>query len=175
MCIDPGVAGTGVSIWHTTSFNSTSEKIKEKNLFIPLFHRSFKLKDELKFYYYFLELAQEYEVERVYIENAHYHGTGSAKGQMTAAKGDLVVLAKYIGGLLATFWLSGVQAETIDVMRWKGQLPKEVVMRRILKIWPECPSKRNLETGMPTAHDWDAIGIGYYLMGLINKKSSGKR
>ncbi len=163
MCIDPGVAGTGVSIWPTKSFSSS-----EKDRHLPLFHRSFKLKSPLAFYHYFLELTEEYGVERVYIENAHYHGTGSAKGQMTAQKGDLVVLAKYIGGLLATFQLNGIEAQTIDVTTWKGQLPKTVVMRRIQGIWPECPSKVN-KKGEPTGHDWDAIGIGYYLMGLINQ------
>ncbi len=128
---------------------------------VPLFHLSFRKKDPISYYRWFLELAEEYGVEQVYIENAHYHGTGSAKGQMTAQKGDLVVLAKYIGGLLATFQLNGIEAETIDVMTWKGQLNKDVVKRRILKVWPKCSCKN---------HDWDAVGIGYYLMGLINRR-----
>jgi hypothetical protein len=100
-----------------------------------------------------------YSVTKVYIENASYF-SGSKKGQMVADSGKLVVLAKYVGSLEAICHMMEVEFESIDVIKWKGNLPKEVVNDRIKAIWPECDCK---------SHDWDAVGLGMYIMGLINR------
>ena len=149
MCVDPGNNGTGIAIWN---------EFKKENL--PVHVKSYSRKTFDDYMVLLAELIKEYDVEKVYIEQAAYHGTGSVKGQAAAAKGDLIKLAELIGGFRAICYLSESYVELVPVIKWKGQLPKEVVKKRILKVWEGCTA---------TNHDWDAVGIGFYLLGLINR------
>jgi len=151
LTIDPGLAGTGVAIWSAAEFNGRSAT--------PVYHKAFRKNALDPYLQEFSELIKWYGVTKVWIENAHYHGTGSAKGQMVASSGGLVKLAKFIGAVQGLCFALGVQIRTVDVPEWKGQLPKEVVNKRILAVWPECAC---------TTHDWDAVGIGLYLQRRIN-------
>jgi len=154
MTIDPGLGGTGVAIWDAEAFNKRDA--------LPVWHKAFRKNGLDKYLQEFTELIEWYGITKVWIENAHYHGTGSAKGQMVAQTGGLVKLAKFIGALQGLCYSLKVQIKTVDVPEWKGQLPKDVVNMRILRVWPECDC---------TTHDWDAVGIGLYLQGRINQQN----
>lgn len=156
MFIDPGLSGTGVAVWRAEDFHGASLTGVFRP---PVFHKSFSRKNLESYVELLIELIGQYGVIEVWCENASYHGAGSAKGQMVASKGDLVKLAQLIGAYKATSYLEGVSFNLVSVMEWKGQLPKKVVNDRILKVWPECAC---------TNHDFDAVGIGLWKMGLIN-------
>lgn len=158
LTIDPGQGGTGIALWDKLEF--------DKECALPFLTASFVKKDAHAFYQVFEELVKRYNVKSAFIENAHYHGSGSAKGQMVAQSGALVVLAKFIGGAEAILWRAGVSVRVVDVMEWKGQLPKEVVNMRILRVWPDCSA---------TNHDWDAVGIGMWAQGMINNQNNRQR
>lgn len=85
----------------------------------------------------------------------------SLRSQASSDSGDLFKLT-YLIGLLA-----GLSAKYTDIkptifhpMDWKGQLPKEVVLRRLLKL---CGTKFN-------NHVADAVGMGYAAQGLLEQK-----
>jgi hypothetical protein len=78
---------------------------------------------------------------------------GGAKGSVTASSGSLVKLTLLVGRIMQE-----LNAEGIEVREWKGQLPKAVVEKRIRVILPNCTAK---------SHDWDAIGIGLYKLGVF--------
>jgi hypothetical protein len=94
-----------------------------------------------------------YHITRVYIEMPAFFE--SSEGAMVARKGDLVKLTWFVGLLCGMFY--PIPTELIEVNKWKGQLPKEVVERRIKKI---DPAYHNLKS-----HSYDAVGIGLYVKG----------
>ena len=143
--IDPGTNGTGYAIWDKEwklvawgVLRSKKKEWEEKMEEI-----SFKLRTKVK----------SYNLSKGYIEEpAKFQGTF---GTMVANRGDLVKLSIFVG------YIKGyirIPVESVPVISWKGQLPKEVVIQRIKRLLP----KVNAED-----HSWDAIGIGLYLKGVF--------
>lgn len=82
------------------------------------------------------------------------------RGFHTAAGGDLVAMS-YCVGRVAGFsqHCLGSKFTPVPVTKWKGQLPKHVVAKRIR----ERLDVSKLTTKM--SHDWDACGIGLFVKG----------
>ena len=90
------------------------------------------------------------------------HYMTSAKGIAATNKG-LINKLSYLCGIFACIALErGILQDAILVRDWKGQLPKEAVIKRIKRIAPNT-----VRIIHPTSHDWDAIGIGLYAQGLF--------
>jgi len=86
---------------------------------------------------------------------------GSALSQMAAAGGDLFKLAYLVGGLAEVCRQHGTcHPALISPAAWKGQLPKEVVMERVLRAWPYLA-----EGGGLRDHETDALGMGLAAQG----------
>jgi Holliday junction resolvasome RuvABC endonuclease subunit len=145
--IDPGISGTGFAFFS-----------KENKTFVPDFNLSFHKPSLLKYYEFYQEFIDRYEVEFVMIERPQFFGLDSTKGLMVAVKGDLITLTMLAGGYEGIAILNGCEVETIEVNKWKGQLPKEVIKERIRRVWKEVSCKN---------HDWDAVGIAYYDFGIL--------
>lgn len=158
MTLDPGNGGTGVAIWDLELFNE-QKTMDEIIYYEPEFIKSYRMISPEAYGRQIKALFELFPIKEMYIENPSYMG-GSVKGQATATTGSLVKLCKLCGIYEATAFYNDVVCHYIDVNTWKGQLPKDVVKNRILEVWPECHA---------TNHDWDAVGIGYYIMGLINR------
>ena len=95
---------------------------------------------------------------------------GSAAGITAASSGSVVKLAFIVGRLVQTFdsyFLDGPDGhmEFIEVSKWKGQVPKDVMHKRIRKFLSPTLKKELL--GAKHGHVMDAIGMGYHLWGMI--------
>lgn len=148
--IDPGIAGTGYAIW--AILNNTEWKLLKYGVIqISSGHWKMKRKTIAR---KLTKLGRIWKASDVFIENPRTFG--SVKGKMVAQRGDLVKLAELVGYLEASFNLYDIRTHLVEIINWKGQLPKEVVIKRIKRIYPNLKAK---------SHDWDAVGIGLYLKG----------
>jgi len=156
MCIDEGLAGTGIAIFRVGSV-------------YPIFNKSYTFKTDIDYMNMIQALVSFCNIENVFCEDVSYQGTGSVKGQAAAESGGLVKLSKFAGslrGFIYGYYRGAVKFEFVPVVTWKGQLPKDVVKNRILKILP------NIKT---TNHDWDAVGIGLFLQGVLHAKQENHK
>jgi hypothetical protein len=103
-------------------------------------------------------LTRLYQTELVVCEYPAYFDT--VAGNMVAKKGDLLKLT-YLVGLIAGR-VHPVPFRLVPVNAWKGQLPKEVVIGRLEKLYADtqCAGKLN-------SHSYDACGIGLHVKGLF--------
>lgn len=98
-----------------------------------------------------------------------------AGGHMAAKKGDLGKLMRSVGRIEELCRRQSVRYFEHPVPRWKGQLPKTVVNRRICRILekvcrPRDPKACLEELGCKT-HAWDAVGIGLFAKGVFGGPS----
>jgi Holliday junction resolvasome RuvABC endonuclease subunit len=152
MAVDPGLNGTGWVV-----FKNTKDPMFLANGVI-----NFRNDEEwdvrvLSFVHVLATLAEDWNVSKVYCEYPAYFD--SAAGQMVAKKGDLLKLT-FLVGCIAGF-LHPTPVVLVPVHVWKGQLPKEIVKQRIVKILgsKKCKSLKS--------HDYDATGIGLFVQGLL--------
>lgn len=86
---------------------------------------------------------------------------GGAKGHAAAARGDVSRLA-YCCGAIAALCDQLTKIHLIPVTTWKGQLKKEIVTVRLMRL---IGDKDKVGFKIET-HAWDAIGVGLYVRGL---------
>ena len=155
LTVDPGKGGTGLAFWNLQEWEN-------EEYILPRFHCSLGYKDEEKYMYMIKKLSMKFHVVKAYIEQASF--MEGVKGSMVSRRGDLVTLAEFIGRLVQLLRGEGACVELVPVMKWKGNLPKDVIKRRIQKRFPKCEAK--------ASHDWDAIGIGFFLFDSHKKQRS---
>lgn len=159
--IDPGLAGTGVVRWANRKpiaarvmkpiMRDVRDKIKDGEE--DLIPRARDLADQLV-----SDAALFiFEYTTVVIEFPEYQA--SADRAMGWKTGSLQRLTMFIGVLI------GVMPRTWRVILvspsgWKGQLPKDVVQRRMTAVYGANKMK---ELGV-TSHAWDALGIGHWAL-----------
>lgn len=87
----------------------------------------------------------------------------SGKGVVTAASGSLNKLSFMVGAIWTVCMENDVAFYHAPVTKWKGQLPKDMTIQRIKKIYGNAgkvPPKLKL-------HEWDALGIALWWKGLF--------
>ncbi len=148
--IDPGVGGTGWALWNAKWGLLKNGVIheayggQETDDLIIWKHRAIKVSERVR------EMCWK-GVDELYIEYPSVFGGGVA-----AQSGAVVKLACLVGMICGS---AGVNYfELVPVHAWKGNLPKDVVQRRIKKLLPNAKAE---------SHDWDAIGIGLYKKGVF--------
>ncbi len=124
------------------------------------------IKTKLKWPEYLLDLQDSFvgflagvNASVVLIEEPSFHQ--SVGGQVVARSGSLMKLALLAGALYAV--PCPVRRVWVPVASWKGQLPKEVVKRRL--------SRRLSGSGFQPAnsHEWDAVGVGFHWFDEMGK------
>ena len=86
--------------------------------------------------------------------------SGSDVSMTAAASGALIKLAYLVGGLAQVSQDCGCRLPVLVLPReWKGQLPKDVVIARILQRMPKMKKIRD--------HEADAIGMALAAQGLL--------
>jgi hypothetical protein len=85
----------------------------------------------------------------------------SGGGQTVARTDSLVKLVACAGRIVQVFRGLGVPVTLVPVADWKGQLPKEVVNKRIVKRLGEAACE-DFQT-----HAWDAVGVGLWAKGFL--------
>lgn len=84
------------------------------------------------------------------------------RGFDTASRGDLTEMCFCVGRVAgAAEHVLGADFRPIPVVKWKGQLPKAVVVKRISKL----VDTSLLSPQSKPSHDWDACGIGLFVKG----------
>jgi Holliday junction resolvasome RuvABC endonuclease subunit len=83
-------------------------------------------------------------------------------GGYAAARTSLMGLAGAVGQWATWIHLNRGKFVPAPVVKWKGQLPKVAVNKRIRSILR--PKEVKL-LSKPASHDWDAVGIGLWYQG----------
>lgn len=150
--IDPGIRGTGIAIWSMENWLKETLPIATY-VITPPAHDDwvFAIAD---IYKQIDPIWEIHNVQKAYCEFPQYFTSG--KGHSATAKGDIYKLSCLVGVFMGMMLGKGTMLIPIQVNSWKGQLPKEAVIARLLKREPKL-ADLNIQT-----HAWDAVGIGYY-------------
>lgn len=109
-------------------------------------------------------VLKRFEPWKVYCEEPQFFA--DVGGYAAAAGGTLVKLTAAYGVLWGACLAMGVKFQGVPVNKWKGQLPKEVVIRRSREILGEKFCLHFLQRVQ--SHAWDAIGLGLWARGKFN-------
>lgn len=161
LSIDPGLNGTGCVLWLNGQpiaarvFHPLASQIKlDLSESDELVKRARNLANEIRFW---AQRVIQYPLPRltVVIEFPEHHE--SLKGRTARVTGSIDRLT-FLIGVMAGVWTSWAQWDIRmpRVRDWKGQLPKDVVTKRMIKRYGvPLVVKLNVRS-----HAWDALGIG---------------
>jgi len=170
MSVDPGVSGTGWALWANDGTMSDFTRIVppiECGVLNPkgysFVHRAYNMSEQLS------KLLDRHGVADVYCEFPEFF-SGSERGHAATTDGSVFKLSAFIGCIMQLCFDRGILFHEVMVKDWKGQLPKEVIIKRIDAALP--PHWWGLPEKIPHSHAWDAIGIGLYAKGFRFSSSS---
>jgi len=150
MSVDPGLGGTGISVWSGKRLESatviTAPRGEEWDVRAIWYAQAV------------YDKAVNEVVSDVVIEMPQY--MQSAGGQLTARANSLVKLTTLVGCMLFALSDEERRVHLITPTKWKGQLPKPAMVKRIQARIPKACARI-----MPMTHAWDAIGLGLYFQG----------
>lgn len=151
--IDPGIRGTGIAIWSLSNWRNETVPIATYVLTPPS-------NDDWVMATEYLctntePIFQRHNVVKVYCEFPQYFADG--KGHAATATGNIYKLACLVGVFMGMFMSRGLEFIPIEVNKWKGQLPKDAVIKRLIKREPLL-ANMDIDT-----HAWDAVGIAFHL------------
>ena len=91
-----------------------------------------------------------------------YYEQPVSRDNAATAKQDITKLTMVSGMLCGLFGaVYNIKPEPVEILHWKGQLPKEVVKQRVLRRL----EARGFELTTKASHEYDAIGIGLHVLG----------
>ena len=152
LTIDPGISGTGYALWSsphwelmkTGIYSVSSDKVTWE-------HKGHIIAQNIAI------LCRNYSVRKICIEFPAYFDSSS--GNMVAKRGDSVKLTWMVGMICGIVY--PLKPVLVPVNNWKGQMPKDVVIRRIQK---RLGVERCEELGIKS-HMWDSVGVGLFASG----------
>ena len=160
--VDPGTHHSGYAFWkYIRNSRHVEKKIKATRPDISGVWRVHKNIKDLNHCTDILcqqlnDFISEHEVGSVILEFPQFWAD-SAVSHASASKGDLFKLAFVIGTMAKTSFDWGANTALIFPQSWKGQLKKDVVLRRINRaIVMFCRD-----------HEGDAVGIGLHFQGKL--------
>lgn len=165
--IDPGISGSGIALWKTSAWNAiTPVLLSAYNKYFAGDTYDEKLRSAVL---YFSELFDCSNISEVIIEKPDYQD--SAKGQVSARSSSLSKLCIFYGGIVGVGINKKIKIIEYPVVTWKGQLKKDMVNTRIQRAYRQ--KKFSYKGDIPfeklKSHCLDAIGIGLYDRGIINR------
>lgn len=169
IAVDPGISGTGVAIFQIKpqlvkpigAFNvyPSALPIQEKHK-ITWMHNASSCFSHFK-----TEVSSWMEKKGLYLGIievvwCEVPTVFDSAISLAAAKTDSITKMAFFCGLIAAHTWSRLGGTfcPVEVLEWKGQLPKKIVADRIEKIIGPHPYK---------SHAIDAIGIGLHKMGVF--------
>lgn len=151
LCLDPGLAGTGWALFVGTELSDAGiVRCRQAHHWTE---RSGMICAEIA------RLVLTRYVGRVVVEQPKFFD--SSAGHMVARRGDLLKLMYLVGELAGR--VHPVKTLLIPVNDWKGQLPKDVVERRVRREL----GKERFEELKIREHAIDAVGLGLHTLGRI--------
>ena len=150
--IDPGLGGTGFAFFTKKGEPPHCSGVWQAGRAGTLNERCERITKALA------SIITHWNVERVVIEFPEVYQSGVSHAATT--KGDLFKLVYLIGGMgqVARDLCEHHDPDLITPRDWKGQLPKDVVIKRIQKKWPDV---------LLTNHQADAVGMGLAALGEL--------
>lgn len=161
MAIDPGLNSMGWAFWETTTVVSIRNRVRPPDA-VGLNHAPQKydlvrraLHQAVALHHVVLDHGIEIDSVHFVSEYPAWHGDQVRKGW---ASGDMQKVCLLVGTFVG--YLHQAKSFTlVTPNEWKGQMPKDVVKRRLIKRF-----------GPGTTQDWerdvwDAVGIGLWKMG----------
>jgi hypothetical protein len=150
VAIDPGLNSMGVALWGSVRNDSTTPEtfLLKAPRKLDLAPRALWIARQLA-----SQLPRGFERGDFVCEYPAWHGI-----QLGWAAGDLQKLV-FLVGVLAGYFNTAHSFTPVTPKEWKGQLPKDVVKRRLVKKFGPGAT-REWERDM-----WDAVGIGLWKLG----------
>jgi Holliday junction resolvasome RuvABC endonuclease subunit len=165
--IDPGIGTTGYAVWSNSDWDKLVKPL-QTGILRGSSVNDWQLRAERtaqELFQVINSLQETGTVIRVYCElPADMEG---AKARMVSKEGNIIKLSIMVGMIYRVCCELGIPVEFVPVRSWKGQLPKEVVARRIAE-------KLNVAIDLYPSHSNDAVGIGLYCKGVwiyLNKEN----
>ena len=168
--IDPGIGGTSLVFWKEGKVRRVktliSSRKKDRKTWKKRVHFLFSIfEKELE------KIKNEDKIEKIVMEMP-YTAFSGRKTIVANEKQTVVKLALLSGGLWSICLKYTENFQWIKVQEWKGQLNKEITKKRVIE---KLNGKELIHEEMVnhplilplTEHDYDALGIGLYLLGLF--------
>lgn len=147
--IDPGF-NTGVAVWDKKGELVYTQLIREvKTDELPLRILSMTMQLE--------KICDTYDPNLVLIEGVYLFGEAT-RSKAAARRGDLFKLAYIVGAYIQVASNYTTYIQVLNANQWKGQLPDQVIKKRVLKFTGLCFGNQHVP---------DAIGIGMNHMGKL--------
>lgn len=153
---DPGSEGTGLVFWDDKVWHETHTLSSREDDWLG---RVRAISSKLSV------MLGHYDPSLLVIEYPSYFSGG--KGQVAAESGSLAKLVFICGVLTDCAWRAGCMVRIVNVQDWKGTMKKTVTMKRLKRVAPTFDGT--------ASHQWDALGIGYFHLGvsILNLSSKG--
>lgn len=163
--IDPGIRGTGLAIWSLKNWETDTVPLATFVITPPSDEEWViaigTIFDQID------PIFDEYKVVKAYCEFPQYFSSG--KGHAATSDGKIFKLACLVGVFMGIMLVKNCILFPINVTAWKGQLPKEAVISRLIRIEPKL-SQLNIDS-----HAWDAVGIAFHLKGKFTVLNGKKK
>jgi len=156
LAIDPGINGTGYALWEKQPKGKTLRPVPSE---VGVLRKRFD--SYVTTANWIADQLEGYGTANLIVTCEFPEFQTSASRSMGWMRGDLQKLTYLVGVLGRTF--RGGSFEPVPVSQWKGQLPKDVVTRRIVQELGTADCER---LGIKT-HAWDAVGIGLWRLGVF--------
>lgn len=160
--IDPGLRSTGIAIWISDAY-AFDHELHPKEAMLLTSQSSMTWQEKAE------NIADQFddlifERHRTNISSAHcempeYYS--SLKGATAASSGSLFKLCFLVGMLGGICMKQGIDFHLIRPTKWKGQLPKDVVQKRITRLLGKEKCRRF------SKDIWDAVGMGLFMKGAF--------
>lgn len=170
MAIDPGQR-MGLAYWETPKYRKSGPLVSGNKMPTPTYLTTLRARDDQDDGSFswdsmarcqvrqFETFLQRYRPDETICELPAFF-VGSATGHAAAARQDVVKLVYLVGGLSAVAMQRGLDFWLVEVNRWKGQMSKEAVKKRLIRRNPDLLNMPEFKGDAV-----DAVGIGAFKMG----------
>ena len=160
--IDPGLYSMGWSVWNFDRMAKREPFVAAGLIRLPNAFRKLEMEERAAIMADRLDeqvFGELYQPEALAVEYPAIFGTMGMK----SAK-DAMTLMFFVGQIARTGSVRGMSVQTVPVRDWKGQLPKNLVQKRIERIFDKMEQGSKLD--LVRADAWDAVGIGVHLKSI---------
>jgi hypothetical protein len=168
LTVDPGVFTMGACLWDEKEWYSERLALPELAVNVDLKEHERKRTEPMQAMNAIVQMLrpwfEEDPITYCYCEKPQIWT--SARGMAGAIKGHVLQLEMFRGILFSLCQEFSTEFKDVKILDWKGQLPKQKVNKRLRDIILK-EYKRDWDVAMLSRgeHDWDALGMGFYLQG----------
>lgn len=156
LSVDPGLRYTGWAYWENVELRDwgliTSKDIITTGWKLKSLIMANRVKDRVR----------AFDADMVICECPQEMKGG--RGEMSLRSGSVRKLAYYVGMIGGRVWSRDCEFTSVEPMKWKGQLPKEITQKRVRRDYPQVPADLRSDV-------FDACGIGrWYVKNVLSQE-----